>query len=834
MCGDRFAAAGFCRRFAGAPSLTRLLPRAGRPFFDRNRRLSPPFIDTVLALLSVYFEIKRDTRWCFGVKNKGVLVVAKDRDARAEKSGPRTLVSAVARQLFTAAAAALLSQVSVFSGLHPFGLALIIGAPDNCTVAALAGFVAGGYLFRLTVNTTAYTAAAGVVAALRWVLAGMSRGRRRRSSYLPGLVAGLLSVAVSEVSVMLLANGFSLRQFLTVAAGLAVCGAFSYFYRIVYEALRRGTIGLSAAQRASLALALCTVVMALYPLNIGPLSLGRLAGVFAVLYAAGSLSSPLDSGVFAAVSAGIVLSEPSFAFCAAGLAAAGALATLFKKRTRGVMCLVFIFSAALFAFCGGGYLYSMTYLAELTSASLLYLVLPAAAAPTFSDRGEAVQSMTSAMNQKLGSISSAMRDVGALLERTAQTRQTALDADRLFSSAAEKVCKSCKRMSACWVAGYGDTVDALGKLRAPLAERGSVCSADLPRHFRDSCLCPGRLCGAINSAYQAQRESENRGNNSRQYRAMLKNQMCAVSDMLDSACSELGSLKNWDEERSHRALECARRLGLSAETASCCYDEDDRPVFTVSLRDKPSQERMTRLRAGLGSIAGVKLSRPEVSETAKGVTLRFNMRPRFTVATAAAQSSAEGTVCGDVYSIFSDLAGNVHVLLSDGMGTGEEAARDGRLCCAFVRRLLEAGFAVKRAAELANSAMALREGGESAATLDVLSVNICDGTSRLLKAGAAPTYCLHRGETAKLESRSLPVGILDSVLCREVSLSLGDGDVVVITSDGAESDGAFIEPLLKKLGNESAETLCREISGRCFGRAGADDITVIVIKLRER
>ena len=166
------------------------------------------------------------------------------------------------------------------------------------------------------------------------------------------------------------------------------------------------------------------------------------------------------------------------------------------------------------------------------------------------------------------------------------------------------------------------------------------------------------------------------------------------------------------------------------------------------------------------------------------------------------------------------------------MGTGERAAKDGAVCCAFVRRLLEAGFAVKRAAELANAAMALREDSETASTLDVLSVNICDGTARLFKAGAAASYCLHEGVVAKLESRSLPVGILDNVVSREMSLSLSDGDVIVVTSDGAENGGPFVADLLKRLKNESAEVICREIAKRGFSGT-RDDVTVIVIKLEK-
>ena len=114
------------------------------------------------------------------------------------------LLKKLAFQLIVFFFSVKLSSISIFGGAYPFGLALIIGASDRFALSALAGFVVGSFAGAdLTMGAT-YVAAAGVVAATRWIIGAALKSSYKRSNYLPCLIAGLLSVAVSELSVMAL------------------------------------------------------------------------------------------------------------------------------------------------------------------------------------------------------------------------------------------------------------------------------------------------------------------------------------------------------------------------------------------------------------------------------------------------------------------------------------------------------------------------------------------------------------------------------------------------------------------------------------------------------
>ncbi|MEA5051574.1 MAG: PP2C family protein-serine/threonine phosphatase [Oscillospiraceae bacterium] len=740
-------------------------------------------------------------------------------------------------QAAAAAAAAALAGVEFVDGTYPFGLAFVIGVSDRFAVGSLAGFVLGSFLTSDVAWNSSYITAAGAVAATRWILAGLSRGKLRKNNFAACLIAGALAVLASETAILISTLQISLAAMLRLCAGTAVVCAFAYFYRTVFEAFKRKRTlqELPSAAKASLALSFCTAIMAVYGLRAGPFSLGRLAGIASAMYAAHLLCSPLDAAAFAAVAAAFALSEPAFAFAAAGVCVAGALSSLFKKRGRAVLCLVFTVCAALFAFCADNYVYSVTYLAELLLAALLFLVLPFGrqADARFAHAADSLMSATAAVGNRLECISSSLRDITSLLERTVTVADERPNADALINGAVEKVCRTCPVMSYCWVKSYGDTADALQKLMPALFKKGSVVREDLSPALRARCANAASLCRELSARYAAQLESIAKVKNTQLYKSLLKKQFSAVCEMLDGARDELCAMHDWDEQRSKRVYDCAARLSLPVETAGCIYDSEHRPVITVTLRDAASDAQLRRLTAGVSLIAGVTLSGPSARCADGDTVLTYTEKPLFTLRTAAAQLSAEQAACGDVYSVFADSRSNVHIVLSDGMGTGEAAARDGALCCAFLRRLLESGFRIRRAAELANTALALREDDEAASTLDVLSFNVYTGDATFFKAGAAATYCLHEERVRRIEGRTLPVGIYDRVSCREIPLLLSDGDIVVMTSDGAErADDPYIEQALLAHAADTAEAICRELLALAKKHgAGRDDVTVITARV---
>ena len=524
---------------------------------------------------------------------------------------------------------------------------------------------------------------------------------------------------------------------------------------------------------------LCSAVMALYPMGIGPFSLGRLAGTALCIFAAYLLSEPLQAAVFASVAAAFIIQEPSFAFASAGVCIAGALASLFKKRSRVLLCVIFTISSLVFAFCSSDYIYSLTYTAEVMFASLIFLVIPVKYVneTRFSRANEGVISATSAVSYKLDSISTSMQDITTLLDKTVKIRDERLNAEQLLNSTVDKLCRSCPIMSYCWVKCYNETADALNKLIPILISKSEVTRNDLTSPLKSRCVNAASLCREITMKYEEHIQSVNRIKTTQLYKSLLKKQFSAVSEMLASAREELTALHDWDEEKSKRIYDCAVRLGLPVETAGCIYDKDHRPLITVTLSDGIPDGLIKRLTAGISIIAGVTLSTPNIEQANGSVSLSFTECPSYTVDTASAQISADDSLCGDVLSIFSDTA----------------------------------------------------------STLDALSINVFTGEATLFKAGAAPTYFLHSNKIRKIEGKTLPVGILNTVSCKETSTALSQDDIIVMTSDGAEqSDEPYIEQTLKNMYPYKAKEICAALIEQARVHASRrDDVTVIVAKIEK-
>ncbi len=492
---------------------------------------------------------------------------------------------------------------------------------------------------------------------------------------------------------------------------------------------------------------------------------------------------------------------------------------------------MYVLAAAVFAVCAPSYAYAVTYATEMLFGALVFLVVPlhSPADAKYDSVSESLTSATAAIGGKLGCISASMKDIGTLLEKTVEVKDARCNMDKLYNHVAETQCRKCPMMSHCWVKHYGETTDAWCKLTPVLTAKGAANISDLADEFTDRCMKPAAIVGEINKAYQHYLDYI-----ARLYKGMLKKQFAAVSGMLDSAREELCSVREWDEQKSKRIYDCAVRLSLPIESASLVYGFARRPIVTVTLTDSPPPAMIKRLTAGVALIAGVRLSPPSIDSATGNTVITYTEQPDYAVKTAVSQLCAEKDICGDVFSVFTDLRGNVHLLLSDGMGTGKSAARDGTVCCAFLKRLLESGFPIKQAAELANTALALREDRESASTLDVLNFDVFTGGATLFKAGAAPTYCLRGNAVEKIGGRTLPVGILEYVMCRETKLSLTDGDVVVMASDGAERpDKPFIEQTLKLMYDHTPEEICKELIERAKREsASGDDATIMVAKIK--
>ena len=153
----------------------------------------------------------------------------------------------------------------------------------------------------------------------------------------------------------------------------------------------------------------------------------------------------------------------------------------------------------------------------------------------------------------------------------------------------------------------------------------------------------------------------------------------------------------------------------------------------------------------------------------------------------------------------------------------------------LLARLIEAGVSLDASLKLVNSALLVKSGDESLATIDITGVDLYTGKAEFYKAGAAPTFLRKSGKGGYVESSSLPVGILGGVNFEKNAVTLRDGDVIVMVSDGAVAGGyEWLVSDLEHYGGDDPKELSEQLADEARRRrtdGHEDDITVIVLML---
>lgn len=191
-------------------------------------------------------------------------------------------------------------------------------------------------------------------------------------------------------------------------------------------------------------------------------------------------------------------------------------------------------------------------------------------------------------------------------------------------------------------------------------------------------------------------------------------------------------------------------------------------------------------------------------------------------------SASRENANGDRCLWFAGTECRYYILLCDGMGTGQEAAKEGKWNAEILRNLLSAGYPASHALKLINSMCALR-GRAGAVTVDLCELQLDTGKATLYKWGAAASFVISRGEPVRVGSVTPPPGLSVTEGTETVErISLRKGETLVILSDGAGGEES-LRRAWERSGEPAGELAQRILSS---GDDGTDDATVAVVRLR--
>ena len=731
----------------------------------------------------------------------------------------------------------LMAGAVILGSAAPFGAAFCAAVSDRQRPAASAAAL-GGYLFSPAGMKLWNAVVVLMVWLIRWVIG--SAPLFGKAAALPSALT-FFGYGIVMVMMVLLGGADAYQMMLFFCEALLASGAAYFFYRTL-QLRHRSWDSLSRQEASCLAVTAALLVLAMMGLGVFGLSLGRLAALAAVLFFAYDYGEA--GGAVAGICAGIVVvlwgGAESYLFAAYSLG--GMMAGLFFPASRIVAALVYLFVMTAGVFLAGSTEYSPVWEAVIVTA--VFLFLPPSALPVPKTQLAARSSMEDdtlrrLLSQRIGRISASLKEISDTTRQVAQRLEQKREkgALTLMEEAVQKSCARCGLNGFCWGQGYERTNAAFEEVLTRLRAGETVQAEQIQELFPRGCRKAELVIKNLTELLAAHTGRESAGRRAAQVRSVVTDQFDGMAALLDGLRGQVRTAGRQDSQLQQKLFDYLCGQGVQPESVSC-FEQDGRLVAQVEApAQKEPRLRQPELLLDLEELCGVPLEPPVLETEESRVQAVFLEKAAYTLEFGFAQIPLAGEkVSGDTYKTVADLEGRMHIILSDGMGSGRAAAVDSTMATALLAKMLRAGVGFDAALKLLNCALVLKSPEESLATVDIASVNLYTGQADFYKAGAAPSFLLKGRKAGYIQSTSLPAGILEGIAFEHAAAALKEGDLLVLVSDGVVATGMdWVLSELEHLETDDpqavAERIAQNASMRRQGRRG-DDVTAVVAALR--
>ena len=737
----------------------------------------------------------------------------------------------------------LLGAIPLFGGSGPFGIAFVACASAGLSAMMAAAGASLAYLafFGFQEGIKAVSA---VVLVLTASYVFQDAKISKRSFFMPAIAAfftlltGFLGYYTAEAG----------RYMILPLLGQTILAyGCAFFYREAMQTEEPMSEASEMRRGISLLILFSSVLMSLSgAVILEVLSLGRVLAILLVLTAAGR------SGSLSGAAVGLVLGGAMDAvsgqpvFYTLSYALSALISGVFSRKGRLLFLLSYILCGALCVILCANDTLHLELLYENFTASVIFLMLPNRVLNQVGALLKSAQSSTGESGlrrytaRRVRQMSEAFSDLYTTVDSTLSVRRNEENITQVFDRAADLVCCRCKNKNDCWNGSYLDTLTVFNDVSALINANGILRREDLPQHFLERCLKPDELVSAVNGELRGQIYR-------RQYFARMRENSSAayaqyqdLSEILSGVSDELMNAYGPDPLAQRRLSRYLSAMDIEADVAVFRDRSGRLHILLESAKLKRVMDEPGSLER-LSEVVGVRLCRPISSDMqAEGRITLLEAEP-LSVSVGVASMKKEGEpVSGDRGTYFKTEQGVLCILLSDGMGSGENAAKESVAAIRILERFLRTGIEPMLAMKMLNSVMLLKNCDEwGFATVDLLCIDLFSGNAAFYKYGAAPSYVKSAKQIRRVRSESLAAGLTAGAAAVPdvVKMRLHPGNIALIASDGvlAERNDSWIRKLLSSADTNNMKLLARETLKTALKQYGAsDDMTVLAVRIEKR
>ena len=586
--------------------------------------------------------------------------------------------------------------------------------------------------------------------------------------------------------------------------------------------------------------------------RMGQISLSEIVCVLAVLLLAYCRGMAL--GACAGAAAGIVCAMNStdmlpvigiYTLC-------GFLAGCAKPFGKYGVSLAFALSAASLGFMTTMFIYGQVSILNFLIGAGLFLVVPARkleqaqafANGYYTSRSERpyMERMQEVILSRLGDLSTTFTALADSFDTLSGKRADAarINMTQVFDDTAQKICRSCGLRGHCWdkeVQLTQKTIVCIGK---KLEEKGYADVLDIGPEFREKCVHAGEFVATANHYFEISRINALWEGQLAESRQVLSQQYKGFASVMDSLSEEMQNDISCESkyEKKIRTELLKKKITLKS---ICVFERpDDSFEAEAAFFDEEDMERADEVLSIISQILG----QPMRMAGLPGDDLKVLLEPllNFKIVSGIASIKKDGEEKNGDNSCAISLSDNRYLLaISDGMGSGEEAANESEVTVNLLKKLLLAGFDKTAAIQLINSALVLKNGQESFATIDLALIDLVSAKAEFVKIGAATGYIRRADSIDSIFCNTLPAGILSEADIQLSCRRLAGGDCIIMVSDGvanAKKNANWVCETLMAIDSEEEPDAIAEIilKEAVIHKRGVvdDDMTVIAAKILEK
>lgn len=384
--------------------------------------------------------------------------------------------------------------------------------------------------------------------------------------------------------------------------------------------------------------------------------------------------------------------------------------------------------------------------------------------------------------KRLFNLSGVFYEIQDILKYELNDKKNRYDEKIITAEVCRKCCRNCPFAEDC-KQKMGDTSFAVSGMALAAMDNGKATLLDTPPVLVNQCKRVNTLINTVNDTVSRYKKRRLIEQSIEQGREMIIAQMGGVGLLLEKLGEEMRAEICYDtvlEKRIYETL-CAEGTPISDIVVYGKDGEIDKITLTVKESDADNKA----IGEVLSSFMGMKMIENKREKNIKGnMVLHFIASPKLDVVYGdMAVAKDENDKCGDNRKAVRISEDKIMLILSDGMGSGQQAYNSSMNAIRMIESFYKAGFDHTTVLSCVGRLLGLRE-KEDFNALDIAVVDVRKGAVDFIKQGGRESFILSNGSVEVINCGSLPLGIVEDSFPIIEQKQLYDGDIIVLVSDG--------------------------------------------------